>query len=146
MLLSSIFMLTASAVFIAIPGTIARGFSPSPQVIAATVPLLFIVAVFQLFDGLQMTATGALRGAGNTSVGFYVHLCAYWVIGLPVGLYLGLRHHLGAAGLWSGLCIGLILAGIALTTIWYRTTKSLSAIIASQKTHPAMANPAPIPS
>jgi multidrug resistance protein, MATE family len=146
MLLSSIFMLTASAVFIAIPGAIARGFSPSAQVIAATVPLLFIVAVFQLFDGLQMTATGALRGAGNTSVGFYVHLCAYWVIGLPVGLYLGLRHHLGAAGLWSGLCIGLILAGIALTTIWYRTTKSLSAIIASQKTHPAMANPAPIPS
>ena len=145
LLLSSCFMLTASCVFIAIPGTIARGFSPSPEVIAATVPLLFIVAVFQLFDGLQMTATGALRGAGNTSIGLYVHLCAYWIVGLPVGLYLAFRHHLGAAGLWSGLCIGLILAGIALTTIWRRTTKLLPAIIADHKTHPALANPAPIP-
>jgi MATE family multidrug resistance protein len=131
--------------FIAIPGTIARGFTPSLQVIAATVPLLFIVAVFQLFDGLQMTATGALRGAGNTSIGLYVHLCAYWIVGLPVGLYFGIRHQMGAAGLWSGLCIGLILAGIALTTIWHRTTRLLPTIIASQKTHSALANPAPIP-
>jgi multidrug resistance protein, MATE family len=144
MLLSSIFMLTASCVFIAIPGTIARGFSPSPAVIAATVPLLFIVAVFQLFDGLQMTATGALRGAGNTSIGLYVHLCAYWIIGLPIGLYFGIHHKLGAAGLWMGLCIGLILAGIALTTIWHRTTRSLADIIARQP-QPALANPAPIP-
>jgi multidrug resistance protein, MATE family len=144
-LLSSIFMLSASCMFIVIPGTIARGFTPSPQVIAATVPLLFIVAVFQLFDGLQMTATGALRGAGNTSIGLYVHLCAYWIVGLPVGLYFGIHEHMGAAGLWSGLCIGLILAGIALTTIWHRTTASLSSIIASRKTHPSLANPAPIP-
>ncbi len=145
-LLSSVFMLLASAVFIAIPGTIARGFSPSPPVIAAAVPLLFIVAVFQLFDGLQMTATGALRGAGNTSIGLYVHLACYWAIGLPVGLYFGFHQHLGAAGLWLGLCCGLILAGIALTTIWQRTTRRLPSIIASQKTHPALANPAPIPS
>ncbi len=146
LLLSSCFMLIASTGFITIPGTIARGFSPSPAVIAATVPLLFIVAVFQLFDGLQMTATGALRGAGNTSIGLYVHICAYWIVGLPVGLFLCFHRRLGAAGLWSGLCIGLILAGIALTTIWRRTTKLLPAIIADHKTHPALANPAPIPS
>jgi MATE family multidrug resistance protein len=145
-ILSSVFMLFAACVFIAIPGTIARGFSPSPPVIAAAIPLLFIVAVFQLFDGLQMTATGALRGTGNTSIGLYVHLIAYWGIGLPVGLYFGIHHHLGAAGLWSGLCIGLILAGVALTTIWYRTTGRLPAIIADKNTHPALANPAAIPS
>jgi MATE family multidrug resistance protein len=130
-LLSSCFMLFASCVFIAIPGLIARGFSPSPGVIAAAVPLLFIVAVFQIFDGLQMTATGALRGAGNTSIGLYVHLAAYWAIGLPTGLYFGFHRHLGAAGLWLGLCLGLILAGIALTTIWNRTTHHLEAIIHS---------------
>jgi MATE family multidrug resistance protein len=145
-LLSSVFMLTASAVFIAMPGTIARGFSPSVPVIAAAVPLLFIVAVFQLFDGLQMTATGALRGAGKTSIGLYVHFFAYWIVGLPVGLYLGFSRHLGAAGLWSGLCVGLILAGIALTTIWRRTTGLLPGIIASQKSEPLAGNPVPIPS
>ncbi|MDE3104246.1 MAG: MATE family efflux transporter [Acidobacteriota bacterium] len=132
LLLSSLFMLTASGVFIAIPQHIARGFSPSPAVIAATVPLLFVVAIFQLFDGLQMTANGALRGAGNTSVGLMVHLAAYWLVGLPLGAWLGFRRHLAAVGLWSGLCVGLILAGIALTLLWYRTTLRLQAICAAQ--------------
>ena len=131
-LLSSGFMLCASGVFIAIPSLIARGFSPSPAVIAATVPLLFIVAVFQLFDGLQITATGALRGAGNTSIGLYVHIASYWLIGLPTGLYFGFQRHLGAAGLWLGLCLGLILAGIALTSIWHRTTHRLAILCAAQ--------------
>lgn len=124
-LLSSTFMLSASAIFITMPRLIARGFSPSPAVIAATVPLLFIVAVFQLFDGLQMTATGALRGAGNTRIGLYVHVTCYWVLGLPIGLYFGFHQGLGAAGLWIGLCCGLILAGITLTTIWWKTTRSV---------------------
>ena len=130
LLLSGSFMLFASCVFIAIPGLIARGFSPNPEVIAAAVPLMFIVAIFQLFDGLQMTATGALRGTGNTTIGLYVHLAAYWVIGLPVGLFFGFHHHLGAVGLWTGLCCGLIVAGITLTTIWARTIAKLPAIIA----------------
>ena len=142
LLLSSIFMLTASCVYIAIPGTIARGFSPSPGVIAAAVPLLFIVAVFQLFDGLQMTANGALRGAGKTSIGLYSHLAAYWVFGLPIGVYLGFHRHMGAAGLWIGLCVGLILAGITLTVIWQRTTRSLPAIIASQEARVLGGDPA----
>ncbi len=133
LLLSSIFMLSASCVYIAIPRTIARGFSPSPAVIAATVPLLFIVAVFQLFDGLQMTANGALRGAGKTSIGLYSHLAAYWVFGLPIGVYLGFHRHMGAAGLWIGLCVGLILAGTTLTIVWCRTTQSLGEIIAQQQ-------------
>ncbi len=130
-LLGAAFMLTTSAMFLLIPRQIARGFSPDPRVIAATTPILMIVAVFQLFDGLQMTATGALRGAGNTRVGLYVHFCSYWLLGLPIGWWLGFHAKLGAVGLWLGLCAGLILAGIALTFIWHRTTHRLDAIIAS---------------
>jgi MATE family multidrug resistance protein len=128
-LLGAAFMLTASCVFLLIPRQIARGFSPDPHVIAATTPILMIVAVFQLFDGLQMTATGALRGAGNTRTGLYVHFCSYWILGLPVGLFLSFRLHLAAVGLWMGLCFGLILAGTALTLLWHRTTRKLPAII-----------------
>ena len=134
-LLGAAFMLTASCVFLIIPRQIARGFSPDPHVIAAATPLLMIVAVFQLFDGLQMTSTGALRGTGNTRVGLYVHFCSYWLLGLPIGLFFGFRMHLGAAGLWMGLCFGLILAGTALTYLWHRTTKRLPAIIAATPPH-----------
>jgi MATE family multidrug resistance protein len=106
---------------------IARAFTPDRAVIAATVPLLFVAAAFQFFDGLQITATGALRGAGNTHAGLIVQIVGYWIIGLPIGCWLGFRLHYGALGLWLGLCAGLIVAGIALTMVWSRTTYKLSA-------------------
>jgi MATE family multidrug resistance protein len=107
---------------------IARAFTPDRAVIAATVPLLFVAAAFQFFDGLQITATGALRGAGNTHAGMIVQIIGYWVIGLPVGYWLGFRMHYGAVGLWLGLCTGLIVAGLALTTVWHRTTRRLEVL------------------
>ena len=105
---------------------IARAFTPDRAVIAAAVPLLIVAAFFQFFDGLQITATGALRGAGNTHAGLIVQIVGYWIIGLPIGYVLAFRLHHGAVGLWLGLCAGLIVAGVALTTIWRRTTQKLA--------------------
>jgi MATE family multidrug resistance protein len=96
-------MLCASAVLILMPDLIARAFTIDPAVIAAAVPLLLVAAAFQFFDGVQITATGALRGAGNTHIGLFVHLIGYWLIGLPVGILLGFHYKLGAVGLWMGL-------------------------------------------
>jgi multidrug resistance protein, MATE family len=114
-----------SAILLALPYTIAHSFTEDPAVIAATIPLLLVAAIFQFFDGLQITATGALRGAGNTHAGLIVQIFGYWIIGLPIGYLIAFRHHRGAVGLWLGLCAGLIVAGVALTTIWRHTTKKL---------------------
>ena len=127
--LGAAFMLCASATLLAIPHTIARAFTSDPGVIAAAVPLLLVAAAFQFFDGLQITATGALRGAGNTHTGLFVHLCGYWVIGMPVGILLGFHYKMGAVGLWTGLCTGLIIAGAALITSWHRTARKIEATI-----------------
>jgi MATE family multidrug resistance protein len=127
-LLGAAVMATFSIVLALFAHPIARAFTPSQDVIAATVPLLFVAAAFQFFDGLQITATGALRGAGNTHAGLIVHIIGYWIIGLPVGCWLGFRLHHGAVGLWLGLCTGLIVAGLALTTVWRRTTHHLEAL------------------
>jgi MATE family, multidrug efflux pump len=116
-----------SAVLLLFPHTIAGSFTKDPAVIAATVPLLFVAAIFQFFDGLQITATGALRGAGNTHAGLFVQITGYWIIGLPIGYLFAFRLHQGAVGLWLGLCAGLIVAGTALTAIWRRTTRNLTA-------------------
>jgi MATE family multidrug resistance protein len=125
-LLGAACMATFSIVLATFAHPIARAFTPDRAVIAATVPLLFVASAFQFFDGLQITATGALRGAGNTHAGLIVQIIGYWIIGLPVGYWLGFRLHYGAFGLWMGLCAGLIVAGLALTTVWSRTTRSLS--------------------
>ncbi len=119
------FMLFASVVMVSIPHLIARGFSPDPTVIAAAVPLLYVASAFQFFDGVQITASGALRGAGNTHAGLIVHSIGYWCIGMPLGLLLAFRLHLGALGLWLGLCAALIIAGISLIIIWRNTTHRL---------------------
>ncbi|MGH9595889.1 MAG: MATE family efflux transporter, partial [Edaphobacter sp.] len=87
-----------SAIYLLFPHAIANAFTQDPAVIAAAIPLLFVAAIFQFFDGLQITATGALRGAGNTHAGLYVQIIGYWIIGLPIGAVLAFHLHRGAVG------------------------------------------------
>jgi MATE family multidrug resistance protein len=127
--LGAAFMLCASAALVLAPRFIARAFTADPAVIAATVPLLLVAAAFQFFDGVQVTATGALRGAGNTHIGLIVHLCGYWLIGMPVGTLLAFHFKLGAVGLWIGLCAGLVVAGAALLRSWQTTSNNMGTTI-----------------
>lgn len=120
-------MLIAAVFFLAMPGRIARIYTPNTGVIAAAVPLLLIAAGFQFFDGIQITATGALRGAGNTSTGLWTQLVCYWVVGMPLGVLLGFHYKLGAAGLWWGLLIALTGAAVVLSATWRRTLHQIHA-------------------
>jgi MATE family multidrug resistance protein len=121
------FMLLAAVVLVAMPHAIARAFTIDRGVIAAAVPLLLVAAAFQFFDGIQVTAAGALRGAGNTHTGLIVHFTGYWLVGLPVGLMLAFHFKLGAVGLWTGLCVGLMFAGLALIVSWQRAARNFEA-------------------
>ena len=113
-------------VLLLVPQAIARLFTPDLAIIAAAVPLLRIAAFFQLFDGLQVVTTGALRGAGNTSTPMICHLIGYGIIGLPLGAILCFRERMGAIGLWIGLSTGLILIGIALAAFWRRASREIA--------------------
>jgi MATE family multidrug resistance protein len=114
------FMGCSGLVFVSMPTLIARLFSPDPNVIRTGARLLLVAAAFQLFDGLQTVATGALRGAGDTRTPMLANFVAYWLIGLPVGYFLCFRVGWGALGVWIGLCIGLMIIGSALLLAWHR--------------------------
>ena len=122
------FMACMGVAFLVAPEYIVRIYTPDPVVIRAAGSLLFVAAFFQLFDGMQTVATGALRGAGDTRTAMVCHLVFYWLIGLPLGYYLCFHLGWGAAGLWTGLCVALILIGIALLYFWRRKERSFASM------------------
>lgn len=121
--LGIVFMAAAGLVFIGAPRWISRAFTNDPEVIAAAGPMLAWAALFQLFDGAQGVAVGALRGAGETRITAIAHSVGYWAAGLPLGYWLCFHAGWGAQGLWAGLSLALILIGLVLTLAWHRMTR-----------------------
>ncbi len=117
------FMACAGLAFVTFPRYIARIFSPDHAVVRVGATLLLVAAAFQLFDGLQTVATGALRGTGDTKTPMLANLVAYWFIGLPLGSLLCFRYGWGAVGVWIGLCLGLMIIGTALLIAWNRRSR-----------------------
>ncbi|MGE3690356.1 MAG: MATE family efflux transporter [Novosphingobium sp.] len=81
---------------------------------------LRVGAAFQLFDGIQAVAAGALRGLQDTRVPMQMALFGYWVIGFGAAVLLGFRTPLGGLGVWFGLALGLVVVAALLLWRWYR--------------------------
>lgn len=113
--LGAAFMLVSGVVFLTLPETLVRLFTDDANVVALGVKLLRIAAAFQLFDGVQGVAAGALRGAGDVRIPFVVNLVAHWCVGFPLAMLLGFHLHWGAPGFWWGLLAGLLLVAVFLT-------------------------------
>jgi MATE family multidrug resistance protein len=126
MLLGTGFMGCMAVAFLVVPRAIVRIYTADPALIPPASALLFVAAFFQLFDGMQTVATGALRGAGDTRTPMLCHLFFYWAVGLPLGAYLCFRVGWGAPGMWAGLCVALILIGSALLYFWRRKERSFA--------------------
>ena len=77
--------------------------------------LLIIVALFQIFDGIQIVAQGALRGIQDVKIPSVICFLSYVVFGVPIMIYLGLYTDLKATGVWIGFLIGLLIASILLS-------------------------------
>jgi MATE family multidrug resistance protein len=124
--LGTAFMLTAAAIFVVAPGPLIALYTHDPQVMAVGPGILGLAAIFQIFDGIQVVSTGALRGLGETRIPMLANLVGYWVLGLPLGFTLCFALHWGIYGLWIGLLAALILIGSMLLLRWNRDSKRLA--------------------
>ncbi len=104
---STIFMACSALTLLFFPGLFARLYTTDAAVIAVAASLIPIAGVFQVFDGIQVTSGGVLRGFGETRSPMIANLVGYWVIGFPVSLLLAFRFGLGPRGLWWGFVVGL---------------------------------------
>lgn len=95
------------------------------EVIQIASKLLLVAAVFQISDGLQVVVLGALRGLQDVKYPMYITFIAYWLVGFPISVYLGLYTELKATGIWIGLLSGLTVAAILLYLRFEILTKKL---------------------
>ena len=111
---------------------IAEQYSQDAMVIALASHLMLFAAIYQLSDTVQVVSSGALRGYKDTRMIFFITMLAYWGLGLPTGVILGLTDwvcpKMGPAGFWIGFIVGLtsaaLLFGIRLRLIFRQFANS----------------------
>ncbi|MDB3917918.1 MATE family efflux transporter, partial [bacterium] len=111
-ILSVLIMAVTATVFVNFPEMIVALYSDDPDVRSLAVQLLYMAAVFQLSDGMQVGALGALRGLKDTRVPFVTNVVAYWGVGLPTAYLIGVYYNFGPVGMWVGLIVGLSVAAV----------------------------------
>jgi MATE family multidrug resistance protein len=117
------------------PAPIARLISSAPEVVAASVPLLAVAAVFQISDGVQAVGAGVLRGTGDTRFAFAANVAGHWLLGLPLAIGLGFGLGQGVVGLWWGLCAGLTAVAASLfARFWTRSATHIEPLEARRLT------------
>jgi MATE family multidrug resistance protein len=108
------FMLVTGALFLSAPRLLAGLYTSSGAVLAVAAALLPLAGLFQVFDGIQVVASGILRGLGDTRSPMLINLIGFWAVGIPAGVLLGFRVGMGARGLWWGLVLGLAAVAVIL--------------------------------
>ena len=122
--LAGTFMALAGICILLFPESIAGIYTQDPAVRRMAVALLFMAAIFQVSDGLQVSGLGALRGMKDTKVPMYITVIAYWIVGMPLGYTLGITLNGGARAMWVGIICGLTAAAILLNTRFYLITRT----------------------
>ncbi|QKG71119.1 MATE family efflux transporter [Erythrobacter mangrovi] len=117
------FMLTTASAMILAPMLLLRIYidptlAANAAMVGFAVRYMKVAAAFQLFDGVQAVAAGALRGLQDTRMPMLIAVFSYWVPGIGIALWLGFRTPLEGTGVWIGLAAGLVFAAGLLTWRW----------------------------
>jgi MATE family multidrug resistance protein len=92
-------------------------------VIELAATMMIVVGVFQLFDSLQIGSVAMLRGLHDARMPAFMGFVAYWVIGIPIGVWLSIHLGYGAVGVWCGLAAGLFVACCLLVPRLWKLTR-----------------------
>ncbi|HSU17012.1 MATE family efflux transporter [Longimicrobium sp.] len=108
------FMSLCALAFLLFPRQLIGLYTSDREIMAYGTALLFTAALFQVFDGAQVTGLSLLRGAADTRVPMWITLIGYWGIGIPVAYVLGFHTGMRHVGIWSGLVLSLAVVAVAL--------------------------------
>lgn len=120
------FMMCSSIVFSSFPQFLVGIFTKDAALIKICIPVLYILSVFQVFDGLQVALSGIFKGLKNTKVVLFANFLAYWLVSIPLGYYLAFKVKLMLTGFWYGLALAAIFLCIIMVSILIRDIKRLT--------------------
>lgn len=122
------FMMLSALVFSSFPHFLVGLFSQDANLIKISVPILYILSVFQVFDGLQVSLAGIFKGIKRTGVVLLSNFIAYWLISIPVGCTLAFHYHLNLKGFWIGLASAAIILCIIMSFMLMKSIKKLEPV------------------
>jgi MATE family multidrug resistance protein len=119
------FSLSSAALMLGAPRLILSAYidvtaPANAAMIVHAVRFLAVAAAFQLVDGAQAIAAGALRGLQDTRVPMAIALLGYWIPGFGTAVVLGFGTRLQGLGVWIGLAVGLAVVAALLVRRWQR--------------------------
>lgn len=122
------FMMLSALVFSSFPHFLVGLFSQDANLIKISVPILYILSVFQVFDGLQVSLAGIFKGIKRTGVVLLSNFIAYWLISIPVGCTLAFHYHLNLRGFWYGLASAAIILCAMMSVMLLKSIKKMETV------------------
>jgi MATE family multidrug resistance protein len=118
-----IFMTFSALILLVFRDTIVGIYTTDTSVQAIAVSMLLMATVFQVADGVQIGAAGALRGYKDTRVPMVINMFSYWVLAFPISYLAAVTYHARPAYIWLGFVIGLTVASALLTVRYGKVSR-----------------------
>ena len=117
------FMACSAAFLLLFRDAVVSLYTNDPAVRTIAISLLFMAAIFQIADGIQIGAAGALRGYKDTRMPMVINTFAYWVLAFPLAYMAAITFHAPPSYIWAGFVLGLSVAALLLTIRYRRVSR-----------------------
>ena len=122
-LICGAFMACSASFLLVFRDAVVSLYTNDASVTSIAISLLLMAAVFQVADGLQIGAAGALRGYKDTRVPMAVNIFAYWVLAFPLAYLAAVVYKFPPSYTWGGFVAGLSVAAVLLTWRYVRLSR-----------------------
>lgn len=119
------FMACSAMVFATFPQFLVKLFTQDDVLIKISVPVIYVLAIFQVFDGLQVSLSGIFKGIKKTGVVLLSNFVAYWLISLPLGYTLAFHYGLNLRGFWFGLASATVILCVIMIFMLFKDIRSI---------------------
>jgi MATE family multidrug resistance protein len=127
-----LFMSCSATFLVLFRDAVVNLYTNDTSVQAIAISLLLMAAVFQIADGVQIGAAGALRGYKDTKIPMVINMFAYWALGFPLAYMAAITFRAPPAYIWAGFVLGLTAAAIMLTWRLLRISRESLAIVPTE--------------